>query len=166
MSNEPTSLEAKKEALNRQTEIYKQAIEEQVSVLKGNAGNATKKVLIIGACLAASYFLVKAFTKPGKKKLKQLKYQATQKLIGSGNEHINKYNNQYFTDSVSYTDKHRQSGAKKDSAISSLITQQIAIFLIGIATQKLQEFFNNSRRTHTEPISRNDNEYTKPIYIK
>lgn len=166
MSNEPTSLEAKKEALNRQTEIYKQAIEEQVSVMKDNAGHVTKRALMVGAGLVASYFLVKAFAKPGKKKLKQLKHSASQKLIGSGSKSSNNSNNQYFIEGMSPADRYQQSHATKDSGISSLITQQIAIFLIGIATQKLQEFFNNSRRTHTEPISRNDNEYTEPIYIK
>ncbi len=166
MSTGPTPLEARKEALNRQTELYKQAIEEQVSVMKDNAGQATKKVLIIGASLAASYFLIRAFTKPGKKNLKQLKHRASQKLLGSGSGQHTTHANQYFIDGMTPANRQQRSKVIKDSGITSLITQQIAIFLIGIATQKLQDMFNNSRRPHTEPISRNDNDYIEPIYIK
>jgi hypothetical protein len=162
MSTEPTSLEAKKEALSRQTEIYKQAIGEQVSVLKGNAGQATKRAVIIGASLAASYFLIRAISnRKGKKKLKPLKQRTNQKLLGTGDRRFQKeeYTSGYYA----------QSGSHKESNISNisgLITQQIAIFLIGIATQKLQEFFDNSRKKNTEPISRDDKAYIEPVYIQ
>lgn len=159
MSIDPTSLEAKKEALSKQTEIYKQAIGEQVNLMKDNAGQASKRVLIIGASLAASYFLIRAITnKSGKKKLKQLKPSRNQKLIGPGN---------YSSQPNRFTgNNYVQPGTHKETNISGLITQQIAIFLIGIATQKLQEFFDNSRKKNTEPIRRDDKEHIEPIYIK
>jgi hypothetical protein len=160
MSTEPTSLEAKKEALSRQTEIYKQAIGDQVSILKDNAGQATKRALIIGAGLAASYFLVRAVTKKKtKKNFKQIGQRKGQKLLGSGSQHHS------GNTAVGYNPAPYQPAAK-ESGISNLITQQIAIFLIGIATQKLQEYFDNSRKKNTEPISRDDKAYIEPIYIK
>ncbi|MDO1447505.1 hypothetical protein Q0590_14650 [Rhodocytophaga aerolata] len=158
MSTESTSLEAKKEALSRQTEIYKQAIGEQVNLLKDNAGQATKRIILIGAGLAAGYFLVKTIAnRSGKKKLKQLKPATRQKLIGPGN-----YAQQTRFAGNSYV----QPGSAKETNLTGLITQQIAIFLIGIATQKLQEYFDNSRRKNLEPIRRDDKEYIEPIYIK
>jgi hypothetical protein len=160
MSTEHTSFEAKKEALSRQTEIYKQAIGDQVSILKDNAGQATKRALIIGASLAASYFLVRAVTKKKtKKNLKQISQRKGQKLLGSGRQH-------YPSDRASGYNPASYPPAAKESGISNLITQQIAIFLIGIATQKLQEYFDNSRKKNTEPISRDDKAYIEPIYIK
>jgi hypothetical protein len=57
MSTEPTSLEAKKEALSRETEMYKQAIGEQVNAIKHDAGQVSKKILIAGAGLAVAYFI-------------------------------------------------------------------------------------------------------------
>jgi hypothetical protein len=143
MSTEPTSLEAKKEALSRQTEIYKQAIGEQVNLMKDNAGQTSKRILIIGASLTASYFLIRALTrKNGKKKLKQLKQRTNQKLLGAGNHS--------YQEGMYASNYNTQPGSHKESNISSLITQQIAIFLIGIAT----------------PISRDDKAYIEPIYIK
>jgi hypothetical protein len=43
-----TPLTARKEELNRETERYKQAIEDQMSVLKEDAGKVTRTALIIG----------------------------------------------------------------------------------------------------------------------
>jgi hypothetical protein len=158
MSTDPTPLEAKKEALSRQTEIYKQAIGEQVNMLKDNAGQATKRVVLIGAGLAAGYFLIKAIArKSGKKKLKRLNPGANQKLIGPGT---------YYRQNKFAGNNYVQPGARKETNLSGLITQQIAIFLIGIATQKLQEYFDNSRRKNTEPIRRDDKTYIEPVYIK
>jgi hypothetical protein len=51
------------------------------------------------------------------------------------------------------------------SPVADLIKQQIAIFLIGIATQKLQEFLNGQRKNDHEPIRPHDTHYTEPIYI-
>jgi hypothetical protein len=159
MSTDSTSLEAKKEALSRQTEIYKQAIGDQVSVLKDNAGQATKRVVLAGAGLVAGYFLIRAITnKTRKKKFKRLERRTSQKLLGSGSHHF----------SGDHLSAHSpvQYAPAKENGIASLITQQIAIFLIGIATQKLQDYFDNSRKQKTEPISGDDKTYIEPVYIK
>ena len=159
MSTDSTSLEAKKEALSRQTEIYKQAIGDQVSALKDDAGQATKKVVLAGAGLVAGYFLIRAIAnKTGKKKLKGLGQRSGQKLLGSGNHH---FSNDHLSSHSPV-----QYAPAKENGLSNLITQQIAIFLIGIATQKLQDYFDNSRKKNTEPISKDDKTYIEPVYIK
>lgn len=154
MSTEQTSLSAKKEALSRETEIYKQAIEQQVSVIKQNAGDLTKKVLIVGAGLAAVFLISRTFTKKDHKKLPKNSRKAKLFLASQ-----NPSNQAEFP----FVPSNRESESK--SPIGDLIKQQIAIFLIGIATQKLQEYLNGPRKTDHEPIRTDDTQYTEPIYI-
>jgi hypothetical protein len=115
--------------------------------------------VLIGAGLAAGFFLVRAIAnRSGKKKFKRLERKAGQKLLGSGERN--------FSNSRSSDYRPVQYAPAKENGISNLITQQIAIFLIGIATQKLQDYFDNSRRKSPEPISKDDKTYIEPVYIK
>ncbi len=157
MSTEPTSLEAKKEALSRETEMYKHAIDEQLHTLKQNAGDMTKKALMVGAGLTVAYFVTRAFMrkKNGKKMLGSNVKSKAKFLLPVKSD---SYQTQQPFTSV-------QTGQESKSHIADLIKQQIAIFLIGIATQKIQDYLNNSRKNDHEPIRTNDTQYTETIYI-
>ena len=63
-----TNIFNRKESLHRNTEKYKQAIEEQVNILKENAGQISKVALVIGGTLTVTYLLVRLLSKKGKKK--------------------------------------------------------------------------------------------------
>ncbi len=156
MSTEPTSLEAKKEALSRETEMYKHAIDEQLHALKQDAGNITKKALMVGAGLTVAYFVTRAFIKKknGKKLPGSSRTKAKLLLPAKRDSHQS---------ALPFTSA--QTGHESKSHIADLIKQQIAIFLIGIATQKLQEYLNNSRKHDQEPVRNNDTQYTETIYI-
>lgn len=157
MSTEPTPLEAKKQALSRETEMYKHAIEEQVHAIKQNAGDMTKKVLMVGAGLTMAYFVTRAFmkNKDGKKLLgNRAKSKARLLLPAKGSS------GQTQLPFTSVT-----TGHEAKSPIADLIKQQIAIFLIGIATQKLQDYLNSSRKHDQEPVRTDDTQYTETIYI-
>jgi hypothetical protein len=66
-SPQTTPLSARKEELNRETERYKQAIEDQVSVLKEDAGKVTRKALIIGGAALGTVLVVRAIVNRKKK---------------------------------------------------------------------------------------------------
>lgn len=151
MSADQSSLSAKKEALSRETEMYKHAIEEQVSVMKQNAGQVSKKLLVVGAGVAVAYFVGRAIIKRTGKKRK-----STNLLLPAHN----------YTDSTKPTNALVAPAARYETSVASLIKQQIAIFLIGIATQKLQQLLEGSGKENREPIKKNDTTtYTDPIHI-
>lgn len=155
MSTEPTPLEAKKEALSRETEMYKQAIGEQVNALKQDAGKISKKVLIAGAGLAAAYFIGRSLLK--KKNTKKLGSSPKKShLLLPAQSHSSQPEINFNSAKAEHEPK---------SPIGDLIKQQIAIFLIGIATQKLQDYLNGQRKNDHEPIRTHDTHYTEPIYI-
>ncbi len=154
MSTEPTSLEAKKEALSRETEMYKQAIGEQVNAMKHDAGQVSKKVLIAGAGLAVAYFIGRS-----------LFSKKNNKLLGSNKKSHLLLPPQGYSGQAEPNFNQGRTEHESKSHIADLIKQQIAIFLIGIATQKLQDLLNSQRKKDHEPIRTHDTHYTEPIYI-
>jgi len=126
MSSEDLSANifTRKEALHRNTEKYKQAIEEQVDILKENAGQISKVVLVIGGTLAISYLLVKLLTRSGRRR-RQNFYQIKD-------------------------DELRVPYHKEESIIVRTIKGYIATFLIAIAQQKLQEVIAHFKEPHAE----------------
>lgn len=126
MSSEDLSANifTRKEALHRNTEKYKQAIEEQVDILKENAGQISKVALVIGGTLAVSYLLVKLLTRSSRRK-RQNFYQVTDNEV-----------------QVPYY--------KEESIIVRSIKGYIATFLIAIAQQKLQEVIAHFKESHAE----------------
>ena len=157
MSTEPTSLEAKKEALSKETEMYKHAIEEQVNAIKQNAGDVSKKVLMVGAGLTVAYLIARALVKKKKgKKLLGNNTRSKAKLL------LPAKSGSHQTE-LPFTSVH--TGNESKSHIGDLIKQQIAIFLIGIATQKIQDYLQSSRKHDQEPVRNDDTQYTETIYI-
>ena len=126
MSSEDLSANifTRKEALHRNTEKYKHAIEEQVDILKENAGQISKVALVIGGTLAVSYLLVKLLTRSSRKK-RQKPYQVKDDEVQAP----------YY---------------KEESIIVRTIKGYIATFLIAIAQQKLQEVIAHFKETHAE----------------
>lgn len=155
-SEEQNSLAAKKEALSRQSELYKQAIEEQVNDIKENAGQLSKKALIIGAGVVAGYFLLKVFIKAGNKKV-----HVPAKTTSYDNKG-------YIYDSFAngHSKPLMAPAVRTEPLIVSLIKQQIAIFLIGLAKQKIQEALNHFHKENNEPVTDNETKYIEPIYIQ
>jgi hypothetical protein len=155
MSTEPTSLEAKKEALSRETEMYKHAIGEQVNAIKHDAGQISKKVLIAGAGLAVAFLIGRSLMQ--KKQSKKIgSSRKKSRLLLPAQGHSGQPELNFNSDKTEHESK---------SPVADLIKQQIAIFLIGIATQKLQDFLNSQRKNDHEPIRPDDTHYTEPIYI-
>lgn len=54
---------------------------------------------------------------------------------------------------------------RHETGIGDLIKQQITIFLIGIATQKLQQFLEGAGKDNREPIRKHDTTRTEPLYL-
>ena len=118
------SIFTRKEALHRNTEKYKQAIEEQVDIFKENAGQISRVALVIGGTLAVSYLLVKLLTGSSRKK--------RQKLSQAKGDEVQA---PYY---------------KEESIIVRTIKGYIATFLIAIAQQKLQEVIAHFKEPHAE----------------
>lgn len=152
MSTDKNSFEARKEALNRTSEIYKQAIDNQVVVIKENAGQVGKTVLLAGAGLAVAYLLIKVFTKSGNKSKHALPYDYSD---------INQLIDQQSRNPSLPTRVNNQ-----DSPLVNLIKQQIAIFLVGIAKQRLQEALQGFQQEPLTPNQKDDTGYSKPVYIE
>jgi len=118
-----TSYADRKATLSRTTEKYKQAIENQVDDLKVNAGKIGKNALIIGGTLVASYLIVRLLVGKGKSK-----------------ETAAPKENRYLP----------VAPVKRESSIVSLIKQQIALFLIAIAKEKITKAIEQLRKTDTQ----------------
>ena len=116
---------SRKESLHRNTEKYKQAIGEQVDILKENAGQISKVALVIGGTLTVSYLMVKLLTR-GRKKKKPIYYS----------------NDNGRTISVPHY--------KEESVIVRTIKGYIATFLIAVAQQKLQEVIAHYKDNNAE----------------
>ena len=121
-----TPLSARKEELNRETERYKQAIEDQMSVLKQDAGKVTRTALIIGGAALGTYFIGRAIVNRKKKKRAQ-------------NELMYPYPNSLHTTSLQSINLPAVSRSKQSSSnpVFSLITKQIAVFLVAMAKQSI-----------------------------
>ncbi|MDJ1484022.1 hypothetical protein QNI16_26230 [Cytophagaceae bacterium YF14B1] len=118
-----SSIADRKASLNRATEKYKKAIENQVGDLKANAGKIGKNALIIGGTLVAGYLIVRVLV--GKDKTTQLSFEKEERNLPAA-------------------------PVKRESAIVSLIKQQIALFLIAIAKEKLFQAIEQLRKNDTQ----------------
>jgi hypothetical protein len=117
------SIADRKAKLSLTTEKYKKAIENQVDDLKANAGKIGKNALIIGGTLVISYALVKLLV--GRNK--------TPKAPGPEE-------NRYLP----------VAPVKRESGIVSLIKQQIALFLIAIAKEKIIQAIEQLRKNDSQ----------------
>lgn len=117
-----------KEVLYNNAEKYKRALEEQVDILKENAGQISKVAIVIGGTLTVSYLLFKLLTGSSKKKRKKEYYQPSAQLS------VPQY--------------------KEESVIIRTIKGYIATFLIAIAQQKLQEVIAHFKENNAEEDSR------------
>lgn len=118
-----SSIADRKASLNRATEKYKKAIESQVDDLKANAGKIGKNTLIIGGTLVAGYLIVRLLV--GKDKSTQLSFEKEERSLPAA-------------------------PVKREYAIVSLIKQQIALFLIAIAKEKLLHAIEQLRKNDTQ----------------
>ncbi len=107
----------RKAQLSQATEKYKKAIENQVVDLRANAGKIGKNALVIGGVLLVSYAVVRLLV--GKEKTKKIEEQEKRFLPVAA--------------------------VKKESRIVSMIKQQIALFLLGIAKQRIAEFLEKKK---------------------
>ena len=125
-----TNIFSRKEILHRDTEKYKQAIEEQVDILKQNAGQISKVAIVIGGALAVSYLLVRLFTR-GNRKNKKLGYDAQHHPVRA-----------------------TMPVYREESVFARTIKGYIATFLIALAQQKLQEVVAHLKATNANGDSK------------
>ncbi len=142
-SPQTTPLTARKEELNRETERYKQAIEDQVSVLKQDAGKVTRTALIVGGAALGTYFIGRAIVNRKKKK------RAKELMYTSPSAHYN-YNPNLPVLTSNFpatTPRSRKSG----NPVVNLITKQIALFLVAIAKQRIMAAIDrNGKHDHEQ----------------
>ncbi|MBC7923761.1 MAG: hypothetical protein H7Z75_22020 [Ferruginibacter sp.] len=138
MSSEDVNINilSRKEALHRDTERYKQAIEEQMDILKQNAGQVSKLAIVVGGALTFSFLLVRLLTRNRRKKNLALAYPP-EEYAPSGP----RYENQY-----ALTVPRR----KEESFLSRNIKKYIATFLITMAQRKLQEVLARNKKDDTD----------------
>jgi len=141
-----TPLTARKEELNRETERYKQAIEDQMSVLKQDAGKVTRTALIIGGAALGTYFIGRAIVNRKKKKRAQ-------------NHLMNPYPypTGLHTTSLQSINLPAVSQSKRSNPnpVVSLITKQLAVFLVAMAKQSIMAAIERGKhepRQNSAPI--------------
>jgi hypothetical protein len=125
---------SRKESLHRNTEKYKQAIEEQVNILKENAGQISKVALVIGGTLTVTYLLVKILSRSRKKKATIL-----------------------YHPGIDQTQAITVPRIKEESVIVRTIKGYIATFLIALAQQKLQEVIAHYKENNAQENIREGN---------
>jgi hypothetical protein len=120
--HQSTDFEKQKHMLEKDSLAFKEAFSEELAKLSGMARKTGTTAVIIGGGLFLSYYLIKKifFRKPSKK------YKAVSKTPSSG----------------IIVQKPR-----KDSVIVAMIKEQIALFLITIAKEKLRAFLKASEKT-------------------
>jgi hypothetical protein len=142
-----TPLLARKEELNRETERYKQAIEDQMSVLKQDAGKVTRTALIIGGAALGTYLVGRAIVNRKKKKRAQneLKYPYPYPTgLHTTSLH-----------SISVPAISQQSKRSNPNPVVSLITKQLAVFLVAMAKQSIMAAIERGKhepRQNSAPI--------------
>lgn len=139
-SPQTTPLSTRKEELNRETERYKQAIEDQVSVLKEDAGKVTRKALIIGGAALGTALVVRAIINRKKKK-------RSDELM-----------HPYSLAQYQYAAANLPARARKSSTpVAGLITKQLALFLVAIAKNQIMKAIErNGKHDHqqtTAPVT-------------
>ena len=113
------SIADRKAALSQSAKKYRTAIDEQLNGLKANAGKIGRNTLVISGVLVVSYLIVRALTK-GKKSGKSAATEPERYLPAAP--------------------------VRRESRIVSMIRQQIALFLIAIAKQKITEVIAQLRK--------------------
>lgn len=111
------SIADRKAALSQSAGKYRLAIKEQAGGLKANAGRIGKNTLVIGGVLLASYLVVRMLAKERKPK------NAAQP-------------GGYLP----------AAPVRRESTVVAMIKQQIALFLIAIAKQKITEVIAQLRK--------------------
>ncbi len=140
-----TPLTARKEELNRETERYKQAIEDQMSVLKQDAGKVTRTALLIGGAALGTYLVGRAIVNRKKKKRAQ-------------NHLMQPYpypTGLHTTSLQSISVPASQQRQSNPNPVVSLITKQIAVFLVAMAKQSIMAAIERGKhepRQDTAPI--------------
>jgi hypothetical protein len=139
-SPQTTPLSTRKEELNRETERYKQAIEDQVSILKEDAGKVTRKALVIGGAALGTYLVVRAIVNRKKKK------------------RSNELTPPYTVARYQYAASNPPTRPSKSSSpVAGLITKQIALFLVAIAKNQIMKAIErNGKHDHpqtTAPVT-------------
>ena len=113
------SIADRKAALSQSAKKYRTAIDEQLNGLKANAGKIGRNTLVISGVLVVSYLIVRALTKE-KKSGKSAATEPERYLPAAP--------------------------VRRESRIVSMIRQQIALFLIAIAKQKITEVIAQLRK--------------------
>ncbi len=156
MSSPQTSpLTARREELSRTTELYKQSIEDQVSNLKQDAGKVGRVALGVGGAALATYLVARA-VKSRKAKKKQ-KHKAQQSLA-SGYMHPYQIasaayaSSAYVTPSAYALAPVTKTVPKVASPVSSLIKQQITLFLGAVARQVVAKAIERIGKNDTKRI--------------
>ncbi len=140
-----TPLTARKEELNRETERYKQAIEDQMSVLKEDAGKVTRTALLIGGAALGTYLVGRAIVNRKKKKRAQ-------------NHLMQPYpypTGLHTTSLQSISVPASQQRQSNPNPVVSLITKQIAVFLVAMAKQSIMAAIERGKhepRQNSAPI--------------
>ncbi len=116
-------MSSKKEALKNSSKALKQSLEDQISDLKENFGDAGKNALWIGGGLITAYALTKLLTRSKKKKkAKKITIQPVEVEPTVENP--------------------REKPEKTEGLLSSTVKEQLIIFLLGIATERLTKFLS------------------------
>ncbi len=118
-----TSIADRKATLSLAAEKYKQAIENQVGDLKANAGKIGKNALIIGGTLVAGYLVVRLLV--GKEKPGKVQTPAENRYLPVA-------------------------PVKREFTLVNLIKQQIALFLVAIAKEKIIQVIEQLRKNDSQ----------------
>jgi len=113
-------LENQKQHLERESELYRLALENQLSKLGTKAKKTGTATLAVGGALFIGYFIFKKYLKSNKKKL------ANPPKYGVAPSQV--------------VLKH----PKKESVIAKMIKEQIAIFLMAMLKKKVDSFIKAS----------------------
>lgn len=105
---------SKREELQKKNGAFKEALQNQLDNLKGDAQKMGKSALLIGGSLVATYLVVDALT--AKKKKKRKNKEKTEQGVVKQSE--------------------------KDNLLLSTVKEQAIVFLLGLAAQKLASFLS------------------------
>ena len=117
----------RKKQLENSTKVLKESLEGQIEKLKDNFDHIGKNALWIGGSLVGVYTIIKLLNKSNKKKHKKKAEQPDAVNVEKSNIHP----------------------IKDDTLLSSTIKEQLIIFFLGIATQKLSKFLTELEEKET-----------------
>ncbi|UII34480.1 hypothetical protein LVD17_11735 [Fulvivirga ulvae] len=120
MIPEAASNKRKKEDLEHDSQKHREAFEHELSEVVDKTKRIATSVLVIGGSFALSYYLIKKLT--GKKTVKKIKMQ---KDTGGVNEMVIQKHPSVF------------------STVGNVILTEMAVFLLGIAKERLINYIQN-----------------------